>query len=564
MRGGPRPPGHRWYTLALAIAAAFALLCAGLCYRSRTRAMTFASLPDPVRRELAGLPVARNATREVERNWAARLDQPGYFLAPVGPFPCSGIDMPPGDRPARLTYLRELANPRGSDPLVALAYGTELIHANEFSAAARMMRGAVQGTVDDTRKLIERARDSSLPLDINDERVSTIVHLQHAQAVAELRQPGPGAPWYSLKNAIGIVKAYSDRYNIGRSIGDPTWSPLTINAPGCNETPESLSSHDLYNNLVYAYMTESYVPPGTAEEQQEARNKEFVREMQVNPDAVRALFLQQLALTANNGWKGESKVWALSNVERLLGWGYPADARLSLNAVRVLDEAARGCNRPWCAGLQPVRDALVEQALLRYADIGPDQQQEFGRAAARLLAESNVDLARVAPALETIRGWVPRSEGVVLDLLTEAEKDRRVLPRVIVGLSDAEIERGPWRKAAEAGFVDAAAAWASSESETTQTQLIIASRRLLDGGATPALEDLEKKRHWTARTWLRMQASDWFWGLAAAGLALLIGYLLLWIIVAVRDWRLLRTSFYNTEYDYLRSSAPPPRKGSRR
>lgn len=561
--GGPRPRGDRWLAPVKAAAAVIALLSGGLCYRSATHANGFESLPDPTRRELAALTMPRDATREIERKWAARLDDSGYLLAPVGPSPCGTLIDPTGDRAARLTRLRDLVDQKPDDLLVTLVYGTELIHAGEYSAAARILRDTLNNTTEDTR-LIGLARNASLPLTLSDAHVSTIIYLQHAHVVAELNQPGAAAPWDSLKNAIGLVKAISDRRPMRIAKGDPTWSPLPIRAPGCSESQDSLSSHDLYNNLIVAYMTAGFVPSGTPEQQQAARDKEFAREPQAKAGAVRQLFLQQLGRTMRNGWKDESKLWALSNVERILGWGYPDDARLNVNIIRVLDEAAQGCDGEWCAELYAVKDVLLEQALLRYEDIPPDQRPAFGRNVIRMLAASNVDLARVAPATTTIRGWVSQADALVLGRLMKAEEERRLLPRWIVGLAEDEITPSAWREAAEIDFVSAASGWAADKPEE-QERIITASRQLLAGREAPAaLTALEKGRGTFAGIWLRMQASPWFWAFAAAAFALLVWYVLLWVIVAVRDWRHLHTSFYNVELDHLRASAPPPgRKGAR-
>jgi len=89
--------------------------------------------------------------------------------------------------------------------------------------------------------------------------------------------------------------------------------------------------------------------------------------------------------------------------------------------------------------------------------------------------------------------------------------------------------------------------------------VLVAIRQLLGASAPPkAVTDLEAKRSATDRLRIRLAASKWWWGFLAALSAVVMALVFVWVLVTVRDARALRTSFYNVELEYLRSSDRPP------
>ncbi len=304
------------------------------------------------------------------------------------------------------------------------------------------------------------------------------------------------------------------------------------------------------------------------------RAREFSREPKTYPSAVRQLLDAQVTRAKANGWQNEAQLWALSNVEQLLDWRRPDDARLNINAIQVIDwwMAADRCPADVCTaeirkGIAATKDELLEQAFLR-RNVTPEQQRPFARIATRMLAGSGLPRTRIANAAATVREWLPASQTSTLTDLGAADQARAELARWITGNAAEDAEppearlgaRGEeWRKAADRDFAAAAATWASSRSPGEQRAVLVATRQLLGASAAPeAVAALEARRD--DRLSIRLAASKWWWGLLAVGSAALIFLILLWVLVAIRDARTLRTSFYNVELEYLRGSEPPPER----
>lgn len=588
---GPRDPDDRWFWPALATAVLVSIAWGLFYYFAQTRSRSFAALPDSTREELAEVPVVARASADVEREWV-KDDFGGaqYLVAPVGPMPCEGaVDgligpqragaaeaialQREGDSETRIERLSTIADSDPQNLIVALVLGTELIHAGRNAEADRVISQTLDRTSDDER-IIAASRDVRTRLDLSDQSVSTVIHLHHALGVARLAQSGTQPPWKSLKNVIGSVKPLSQRRLISTSRGAPSWSKLLIAAPGCTTTGTGgLSSYDLYNNLIAGYMR-----GGRFDGDDRMREREFSRATRTYPSAVHQLLLAQVVRAEANGWQNEAQLWALSNVEQLLDWRRPDDARLNLNAIQVIDWWLAGdrcpdhaCTGELRAGLAAQKDELLEQALLR-RNVAPDQQRAFAQAMTRMLADSHLPRARIADAATAMREWLPASQASTLADLVAADAARAELPRWITGLAaeDAEAPEhrlgrnaSAWRAAADLDFAAAAASWAASRSPGEQRAVLVATRQLLGGGKPPqTVTDLEEKRDWSDRTRIRLSASKWWWGFVATLLAAFTALVLFWILVVIRDHRTLRTSFYNVELEHLRASEPPPPGGA--
>lgn len=567
---GPRRPDSLWFRIAVAAVLLLSAAWGLVYYFAQTRSRSFAALPEPMREELAALPVPADASAAVEREWVKEgFGGATYFVAPVGPPPCAANDAAAqeaitlrdaGDADTRIERLSAIADGAPDNLLVALVLGTELVNAGRNAEADRVITQTLERTRDDDNT-IAAARDPRTRLDLSDDAVSTVIHLHHALGVARLAQSGTTPPWISLKNVIGCVKPLSARRLIGTSRGAPSWSKLQIDAPGCTtRVAGTLSSYDLYNNLIAGYMRASRFD-GDAN----TREREFSRRTRTHPSALHELLLAQIERAKANGWQNEAQLWALSNVEQLLDERVPDDARLNLNAIQVIDWwldparcPAEVCTADLRARLAKTKDELLEQAFVR-RNVAPDQQRPFAQAVTRLLAGSGVPRARIASAATAIREWLPPSQASTLNDLAAADEARNAVPRSIVGRAadDAKAPEAKWRAAAERDFAAAAATWAANRSPEEQRRVLIASRQLLGGAEPPqAVRDLEAKR--ADRRSIALKASRWWWALMAVVLAGITAWILLWLVVVIRDWRALRTSFYNAELEYLRASEPPP------
>ncbi|HEX2061438.1 MAG TPA: hypothetical protein VHK90_11915, partial [Thermoanaerobaculia bacterium] len=523
---GPRRPDSRMFRIAVAAALFVSVAYGVIFFYVQTRSRSFRALPEEMREELVKLQVPADASAAVERAWVREGfgGEPEYLIAPVGPLPCDGDTAAAKEAIAsagNVDQLSVIADRAPDDLLVALVFGTELIRAGRYAEADRVIAQTLARTGDD-ENVIAAARDPRTQLDLSDDRVSTVIHLHHALGVARL-QSGTTPPWISLKNVIGCVKPLSARRLIGTSRGAPSWSRLQITAPGCTTNAAgTLSSYDLYNNLIAGYMRAARF-----EGDDRMREREFSRRARTNPTALHELLLAQVERAKANGWQNEAQLWALSNVEQILDERIPDDARLNLNAIHVIDWWLEGdrcpaevCTADLRARLARTKDELLEQAMLR-RNVAPEQQRAFAQMTTRLLAGSGVPRARVAAAANAVRGWLATSQSATLHDLAAADDARNAIPRsVVIGdeSEPPEARFGPrgeeWRAAAEKDFAAAVAKWAATRSPGEQRDLLIATRKLLGGDDAPrAVVDLEQKRGDAFA--IRLAASRRWWAFLA-------------------------------------------------
>jgi hypothetical protein len=576
---GPRHPEWRWFFPSVALAA---LLCAGLgfwCYHATTRSRSFASMSESARGELGKLKVLPRATAVEEGQWVSDGFQTGTLMAPAGPLPCrAAVDrLPPAERAAAsaafnamgsgdaetsINGLAPIADQNRSNLLVADLLATSLVRAERFAEADRVISQALDSTNLDER-IIAAARAPNTALDLDDAQFSTVIHLHHALGIARLSETGAGAPWKALKNVIGSVKELSRKRLLGTVRDSATASKLLIPAPGCAPGADSLSSYDLYNNLIIGYVRHPDYTDSDGD-----RQREFEHGTRTSQGAVGQLLVAQRDRARKNGWKNEAQLWALSNAEQVLEWRRPDDARLDFNIVQLLDwwtsadHCGDACKPELLAGLRGIEDELVETAVHR-RNVATDQQREFAIGMTRMVAQSHIDRTKLASDLDVLRGWLPPEKAGTVDDLVNAEKVRTMLPQWIV---DPQPEAEPpfdklgrraetWRAAAFSDFTAAAATWASGRSAEEKRQVLVASRRLLGTtAAPPELQRLESELPFGARVAVALSASRLLWVFVAAAVALLTWLLIVWILLQVREWRALRKSFYNVELDYQRGS----------
>ncbi len=585
---GPRHPESLWFVPSVALCAILCATLGGWYYRTATESRSFASMSETARGELGALNVTPRATAAEESRWVAdgfRAEtliapdgfQKGTLLAPVGPMPCrAAVDrLPPAERPAALAAfnatiagddeatieaLTPLADANRTNLIVADMLATSLVRAGRYADADSVITQSLDSTDLDER-IIAAARAPNSTLQFDDVQFSTVIHLHQALGIARLWEANAPPPWKALKNVIGSVKQLSRTRLIGTVKNAATVSRLRIPAPGCGSDASSLTSHDLYNNLIVGYLRRPYTD--TAGD----RQKEFGRSSKNGPGAVSRLFQAQEEAALQNGWKNESQVWALSNAEQLLDGRRPDDARLDYNLVLLLEwwslpeHCGAACTPSLLADLGAVEDDLIATALRR-RNVAPDQQREFALGMTRMVAHSHLDRTKFASDLEALRAWLPPEKAGAIDDLLNAAQVRAMLPKWTIDpspVSEPPFEKlrrhaDAWRAAALTDFTAAAAGWAVGHSPLEKRQVLIASRQLLGTtAAPPEVQLLEKELPAGARLQVILSGSPFWWGFVAAAGALVLWLLLVWILLQVREWRTLRKSFYNVELDYKRA-----------
>ncbi|HEX2835631.1 MAG TPA: hypothetical protein VHW00_21640 [Thermoanaerobaculia bacterium] len=591
-------PDRVWFRAALAGTVLLAASLAWWFYAHQVSKRSIeGALTAGAREELAALPVPAIRTAEVERSWVAEGFSSESLVAPVGPMPCAGVvdAVAPADQnvlrealaaaaqPDADVRIEQLASIHDGAPrnlLVAQMLGTALVEEGRYPEGESVLtRGLEQSGEDET---IIRAARVNTQLDLDDLSVSTVIHLHHALGVARLSQSSAEPPWVSLKNVIGSVKPLAKRRLLGTTRGQPAWSRLLIAAPGCapNASPRALSTYDLFNNLVVGYMRGTFT--GTNRD----RDREFSRPRKNYPGAIHKLLLVQVGRAKANDWANEAQLWALSNVEQIIDWRMPDDARLAFNSVQVIDWwtapercPADACTPQLLGEINKVRDQLVEQ-VFRRRNVDEEQRGAFARGAVRLLATSSLDRSRIADAATAIREWLPPAERRTLDDLLNADAARRAMPRHLFAPQAADAPNADdapppaeppyaklgaradkWRAAALTDVAAMAAKWASQRPPAEQRAALVAIRQLLGGAeAPPELLQLERQRSFFDRLRLRIVASKAYWAFLAIVLGLSIWFVLLWILVHVREARLLRVSLYNVEHEYLAGIERDPRR----
>ena len=555
-------PGRVWFTIAAIVAAALAMLSGYGCYSWQARRHGLAALSETARAELAALTIPARATADVERSW---VDKPsGSFpIASDVPMPCrtdqeaAGLALTASedvDPVSRIERIGRIANDNPDNLLVALIYGTQLIRTGDYATAEQVLAQALDRTGLD-EAIIKAAKERNAMLDTSDVDVSTMVHIRHALSVAGLARASDDPAWAkSLREVIGSVWPLSGRGLPGAARDQPVWSRLPIPAPGCLGVSgkPTLSTYDLYNNLITGYMIEK-VPVGGS-----WRLTEFKRRRSTG--ALSTFLNARIEEQAALNWPNESQLGALSNVETVIDRvrpGVPDDARLALASVKVIDWWTQGD----AGALAPLRDQLITKAFQR-RDVEAHERLTFAKDLLSLLPTSGIARTSISNDAAAIREWLPAADAETLDHLLAADDARAKLPRWIVEHPEDQAppqaklgsRGGAWYSAALSGFASVSAQWAAGRSADEQRQVAIAIRAILGSAkAPPELVALEGKLKWydvVAATW-------WFWIVEGLLLALVLWLFLMWVLVHIRERRLLRTSFYNVELDALAASQPP-------
>lgn len=584
---GPRHPEDRWFLPSVIAAAVVAVVFFAVLYRSTMQSRSFHSLDETARAELAVLPVDPRSTNDVERLWVAKDFDTTYLVAPAGPLPCQPAvrAIPLSDRPAartafaamndesgeaRIESLAPISEASPHNLLVALLLGTELVRAERFEEADHIIARALDST-DLDEKIRDAAKAANTTLDLDDAQLSIVIDLRHLLGIARLNTRKE--PWTALKNVIGAVKALSRKTLLGLSREQGTAARLLIPAPGCpSGTPGTLTTYDLYNNLITGYVRAESYPVD-----EQGRANEFGRHAKNDPRPQNLLLQAQWSREVQGQWKNEARLWALSNAKEILDLRYPNDARLNFNIAQLLDWwtesqrcPAKVCTPALLEQVRVMRDRLLLIAIKERNGILESERAEFATGITRMLAGSTVDRTQIGPDLSELATWLPPDKAPILNDLQTAAAARKAFTQWVVEPGEDGSapfdklghKRTTWRNAALLDFIEAASVWASQRSENEKKDFIVAARQLL-GTATapPSLVQLEAGMPWMQRMRVRIAASRTWWFLLSLFVAAAVWFMIVFVLVQIREARALRHSFYNIELDYQRATGAD---GSRR
>jgi hypothetical protein len=531
----PRPAWLAWLRLLLPPAAAllvFFLLGPGK-----------AELPAGM---VAESPFAK--TRAVERAWVDQALPADYVATLVVEPPCRLEDPPSFSRAAFAAFeakdeqaLSRLAADNPGSWLPPLLWSQLLIESGARPRALEVLRRFASGP--SYKRLAEQ---TSLPED----DLRAMIHFWHRVAVLQHETHSHDAKifWQSLKNPIGRVKILAGAGSNGLPRDAPTWDQHRLPAPGCTST--RLSSFDLYNNLLVAYLE----VPGF-QEVDRRRQVEFARAYSDPPAqnpwqaALEKARRQELS-------RREGFVWAISNAERLLRdrranrLGLPDHGPLALNLALLASEAA-----PLVPSL---RESFWREIgeLIDRAGAG-DASPEFASSLTRLrlLRQIEQPFAGQVPQMKVP---VPPGAGdetaetaTRLAASTAARRDPATTERLLRGdqqlpaLGDAEDD---WLEALRQDVAAQVAAAVPAEASPAERQAALRQARGILRGASPPpeVDDLASGLPLSTRFaagWRSLPAR-FALAMAAAALFFALGHL------AERELRFrlyLWTSFYRRE-----------------
>ena len=359
--------------------------------------------------------------RTVERQWIAEAFPELYLPAPVNDLPCAT-----GIRAARPYNLRisealswvdegrlddavdELGKIAREDPgqwTAPLALGMLLAREGRLSEAETVLaplyqRQSVQSTIQRALDAARTRRASSGP---STEDVRGMIHLLHAYGYVLIETHRAGDDlWRTLKNPIGCAKLLALRGATNRMRRLPAWDEHRVSAPGCEPSAHSLTTLDLYNNLIVGYLSNPEF-----QETAERRAHELARDYKDPPHENPLLAVLQ---GAADGFGSESFpaerehwLWAVSNAERLLkqrrdsGTGPLGNVRLAANLAALMESALDNSPPAARESLRRQKNALIDVAFDDRSQVLPRQQPDLHRALARLKLLEAVRSGSAAP-----------------------------------------------------------------------------------------------------------------------------------------------------------------------
>jgi len=554
------------------------LLAAGAVYGSyqwtRSDPETTADLAEYLQ---AG-PVVTAYAGAVERQWIDEAFPEHYLPAPVTHLPC-----PTGIRAAAPASLRisealavaedgrvddavaklgELDQQDSSGWVAGLALGALLVRHGRLSEAETVLervydRQAVQSTIREAVATAAQNRWQSGPAT---EDVRGAIHLLHAFGYVQIAtHRGGDKLWHALKNPIGCAKLLALRGATDRLRRMPTWAEHRLRAPGCQDAADSLTTLDLYNNLIVGYLRNR-----DFEETPERREREFARGYDDPPEKNP---LQTILRSAAEQFDPEREywVWAISNAERLLkqrrqsGTGELTNARLAYNLAALTESAVAESPPEARQALLDQERSLLKVAYDRRQTISPRQLPELDQGLVRLTLAEAVRTGRLKSLPDEVTAHLTAAQQDVARALGFALVKRRQ-PEALLPVATGNDDEGArhalgGRAAAWLGAArrDLAASLALRGSEVPREEKLWwvwwARDILTPEDAKPdELVALEKELGFLwrlkPRNLLRAGAVP---PLFAALVGILVWALSYWVTLQLRQRRDLLTSFYRIE-----------------
>jgi len=525
-------------------------------------------------------PVPSLVTGAVEKSWMDGQfpEEERYLLAPPGPPPCpwgvegveparakgvqEAIEMGPGGIPR----LREL-HQQNSGWLTGLALGRLWIDQNELTKAEGLYETLLtRRTNREKIELAQLAVRENRPLTgpATPDLTAMIYLLQASGYVQILNNRSGDKIWWTLRSPLACGKVIYAREN--QSLIDKVVEEgydLSLPPPGCvaAEWP-SISSFDLYNNLIVAYLRTRGL-----HDSPENRKREFVRGYKDPPDK-NPLFtiLQKEMAEIDQNPEGESWVWAISNAERLLrdrlrarADGYPKSARLGLTVASLMESAVERTPPEALPALLRQERELLRIARTERDEVGPAQYAAFDRGLARLLVVTASRDGREADLDEQIAASLSPEQGSAIALVRLAQS-RRKDPAVWAALAlegpDQEVVEKlgkrieAWRAASRSDLAAAVARLGIGEDKVTQRRLLDTADAILELRDTvpPELSALRDQVGISWRIWSLLRSRIGAW-LFAAGIAFVAWLLGVWLALQLRLRKELFTSFYRSEVE---------------
>lgn len=377
------------------------------------------------------------------------------------------------------------------------------------------------------------------------------------------------AVWPQLKRPIGFARDVAN-LDQGYVTKLPSWFEHSLPGPGCPPGDATLSTYDLYNNLIVGYLRRSY--RGTPED----KNDEWPRSYDdpPNQNPLQAT-LEQLV----SRWQPEreSKVWALSNAERLLRERIkdgeldpPQSAHLSLNLAQLYEWIEREglAPVPALAALRQQEHLLIRAALANREQIAEADLPTFDRTYARL-ALATASREGSPPELpEALRNHLTPEQRSGADAITRAIDLRRdPLAWAKLALRNEGdgaflgAQRDEWRRTSRR---DISAEFARRAGQVEPAEKALWRGRAsavlaLGDGPPPELAGGGGLDVHLVRKLLGTGTGAWVAALVSALLAWIMGK---WLARELRRRADLFTSFY--AWDYERKIGPIGRPGRRR
>lgn len=502
-------------------------------------------------------------TRSLETEWLdSAFDVDTVFptdvmLAPLPAAPCSGgceVERVPsaieevtigalsrGTERALSAAVKET----GRHWLPTLAYVWFLLEENRNSDAIRELTELV-GSGTYRRDMNARFRSA--------DEILGEIYVLHSLAYARIADRAFEADELveEIRDAINNVDVLSAQGKTDRALELPSWQEHRLRRPGSNDFSRSLTSHDLYNNLIQLYLRGTY-----EESDGERRDREMRRSYNDPPTRnplQQALVRAQVTALQTN----EAMVWALSNVERLardrreVKLGPPKNDRLALTMAHVMAQADRFLETP--SDLPEAREALWREVAVFVGTLeSKNGADDYAPALVRLELLSHVagfpfesratlDSKEAKEVREAVR--------TASRLRLDDSSRRALLTGESVDLDpirSAGFDAGEWQRVLRRdSAVAVARAALDPNTGSDPVKQVLVARELAQGEIPAEVSELEASLGWWEKTRLLLAGQ-----VARVVIALVAGIvvfaILWWWALQMRMHKMLFTSFYRLE-----------------